>query len=138
MNEIALSLKELLSKKVEIVDTLKQNQKNIINSNKNSANKTLIQELLEEQIKLRHNLILIKNAIQSTNTTYGVDLKIYELTELTQELLMYSKLSTNVKKEVLTDEIISEKIKDLKSKILSMQQELETFNTETFVSINLL
>ena len=125
--KIKLTLTQLIKLRDTIINELKSNQKaliklNSVKENTKDFSRKLLLELERIQQALREDLINIKFEILSFNVNKNLQKKIFELTELKEELRCYSKMNTECiqRKEngkvtkyvpILSRAIINEKLK---------------------------
>lgn len=140
-----ITLAELLLKKELIIGRLKENQKNIIYGNfyTDAEVRLDVRALIAEQEKLREDLMSIKSVVSIHNMSNNMEITIYELTELKQQLYatmkmlaLHSRLKSSQRHTISERELQVEKAK-LEFKIKTRESALTKFNTTTTVHIEL-
>lgn len=139
--ELEIKLKDAIQLKDDIVNSLKENRKKILDESTKGYKKT-VDKLTLYQTQLSEDLINIKNEINRKNTELGINKLIYSLSERRELIITYDKLINNVKYLSSTEsqEIIksyTESINRLKEKKEEIENKLEEINNEYKINIEI-
>lgn len=139
--ELEIKLKDAIQLRDDIVNSLKENRKKILDKSTNNDKKT-IDELTLYQTQLSEDLINIKDKINKKNTELGINKLIYSLSERRELIITYDKLISNMKHLSSTEsqEVIksyTESINRLKEKKKQIEDRLEEINDEYKINVEI-